>query len=146
MEAMSKAAQSKVVGEGLSLLKRQFEQWRCGRVIGQRIPAYLWDGAVSAVAEHGVCRVSAELHLDYAVLKRRVALAGGVPVSTALAPRFVEVFAPAVPTTVPTKSAPSRAECVVEMDNARGAKMRVELSGHGLGSLSALCSAFLGAP
>jgi hypothetical protein len=31
---------------------------------------------------------------------------------------------------------------VVELDNARGAKMGVELSGEGLCGLSALCSAF----
>jgi hypothetical protein len=37
-------------------------------------------------------------------------------------------------------------ECVVELANARGARMRVELSGQGLVGLSALCSAFLGAP
>jgi hypothetical protein len=37
-------------------------------------------------------------------------------------------------------------QCVVELANARGARMRVELSGHGLGGLSALCSAFLEAP
>ena len=139
MEAMSKAVQSRVVGDGMSLLKRQFEQWRAGRVVGQRIPAQLWDGAVSAVAEHGACRVSAELHLDYAVLKRRVALAAGnVPV-TAAATRFVELFAPVVP----LKSAGSRPECVVEMGNARGAKMRVELGGNALSAgLSVLCSTF----
>jgi hypothetical protein len=31
---------------------------------------------------------------------------------------------------------------VVELDNARGAKMRVELDGQGLAGLSVLCSAF----
>jgi hypothetical protein len=33
-------------------------------------------------------------------------------------------------------------ECVVELDNARGAKMRVELGGNALAGLSVLCSAF----
>ena len=139
MEAMSKAVQSRVVGDGMSLLKRQFAQWRAGRVVGQRIPAQLWDGAVSAVAEHGACRVSAELHLDYKVLKGRVALAAGNAPVTAVAPRFVELFAPAVP----TKPSPSHPQCVVEMDNARGAKMRVELGGNALAAgLSVLCSTF----
>ena len=36
-------------------------------------------------------------------------------------------------------------ECVVELANARGARMRVELNGCGLVGLSALCGAFLGA-
>jgi hypothetical protein len=56
-----------------------------------------------------------------------------------LAPRFVELFEPAGPTAPAGASQP---ECVVELDNARGAKMRVELSGNGLCGLSTLCSAF----
>jgi hypothetical protein len=139
MEATSNAEQTRIDGDGLSQLKRQFEQWRGARNVGQRIPAHLWDGAVSAVTEHGACRVSAELHLDYKVLKRRVALAAGNAPVTAVAPRFVELFAPGRS----TKSAPSHPECVVEMDNARGAKMRVELGGNALAAgLSALCGAF----
>ena len=99
----------------------------------------LWAGAVAAAVEHGAYRVSAELHLDYAVLKRRAALAGGKAPAAELAPAFVELFAPAGPT---TPAAASQPECVVELANARGAKMRVELSGNGLAGLSTLCSAF----
>jgi hypothetical protein len=79
------------------------------------------------------------LHLDYAVLKRRAALAGGTTPGSELAPRFVELFAPA------GRAAPAGAAqpaCVIEMDNARGAKMRVELDGNALAGLSVLCSAF----
>ena len=139
MEAKSKAVQTRVLGDGLSQLKRQFDQWRAGRKVGERIPVGLWAGAVAAAVEHGAYRVSAELHLDYAVLKRRAALAGGKAPAARLAPRFVELLAPAGPTAPAGASQP---ECVVELDNARGAKMRVELSGNGLCGLSTLCSAF----
>jgi hypothetical protein len=37
-------------------------------------------------------------------------------------------------------------ECVVELENARGATMRVELNGAGLAGLAGLCSAFWSAP
>jgi hypothetical protein len=94
---------------------------------------------VDAAVEQGAYRVAAELHLDYAVLKRRAALAGGKALATKLTPRFVELFAPAGRT---TPAGALRPECVVELDNARGAKMRVELSGNGLSGLSALCNAF----
>ena len=47
--------------------------------------------AVSAAVEHGAYRVSAELHLDYAVLKRRAALAGGARPAPEVAPRFRKV-------------------------------------------------------
>jgi hypothetical protein len=33
-------------------------------------------------------------------------------------------------------------ECVIEMENRRGGKMRVELNGEGLANLAGLCSAF----
>ena len=138
MDATSKAVRTRVVGEGLSQLKRRFDQWRAGRRVGARIPLNLWAGAVAAAVENGASRVAGELHLDYAVLKRRAALAGGKARSTELTPRFVELFAPVGPTSL----ASSQPQCVVEMDNARGAKMRVELSGNGLSGLSVLCSAF----
>jgi hypothetical protein len=138
MGVTGKAVQTRV-GDGLSTLKRQFDQWRAGRKVGARIPLELWAGAVAAALEYGAYRVAAELHLDYAVLKRRAARVGGTAASTELAPRFVELFAPAGPTRAAVASPP---ECVVEVANARGAKMRVELNGSGLASLAGLCSAF----
>lgn len=138
MEATSKAVQTRGLDGGLLQLKRRFDQWRAGRKVGERIPLELWAGAVASAVEHGVYRVAAELHLDYAVLKRRASLAGGKAPATE-APRFVELFAPAGPTRPAVTSHP---ECVVEWDNAHGAKMRVELNGNGLAGLSSLCSAF----
>ena len=138
MEATSRAVQTTGCSEGLSQLKRQFDEWRAARKAGERIPLSLWAGAVSAAVELGTCRVAAELHLDYSVLKRRAALAASNAPASELAPRFVELSALAMPAT----PAASHAQCVVELDNARGAKMRVELNGHGLAGLSALCSAF----
>lgn len=139
MEATSKTVRAAECSQGLSPLKRQFDHWRAGRRVGARIPADLWVGAVAAAVEHGAGRVAAELHLDYAVLKRRAALAGGKKPAAALTPRFVELFAPAagqVPVPVPPPP------CVVEIHNARGAKMRVELDGNALAAgLSALCNA-----
>ena len=138
MEAMSKAVKAKGLDDGLSELKRRFDEWRAGRKVGERIPSELWAGAVAACVDRGAYRVSVELHLDYGVLKRRAALAGNTP-GAELAPRFVELFAPA---SAMKPAAASQPECVVELANARGAKMRVELSGNGLAGLSSLCSAF----
>jgi len=138
MESTRKAVQATGCGDGLSPLKRQFDEWRAARKAGERIPLSLWAGAVAAALEHGAYRVAAELHLDYAVLKRRTALAGSKTPAREFTPRFVELFAPAMPAT-PTASHP---QCVVELDNSRGAKMRVELGGNALAGLSALCSAF----
>jgi hypothetical protein len=140
MEAKSNAVQTTGCSEGLLRLKRQFDQWRAGRRAGQRIPAELWAGAVAAVGQDGAYRVATELHLDYAVLKRRAALACGKTPVAQCAPRFVELFAPVARTAQAGAEPPA---CVIEVDNARGAKMRVELGGSGLAAgLSVLCSAF----
>jgi hypothetical protein len=143
MKVKGKAVQVKAEADALTQLKERFAAWRAVRKLGMRIPPHLWAAAVEMVAVHGACRVAGELNLDYDMLKRRVVMAGGKVTTTEVAPRFVELFAAAG--AMPAHSA-SKPECVVEMANARGARMRVELNGHGLGSLSGLCNAFLAAP
>lgn len=131
------ARTEKVTAEVLSSLKQQFDRWRAARRVGQRIPPQLWDAAVSATAEHGAYRVARALNLDYAVLKRRAAQAGtsgSVP-----RPRFVELVAPQG---LPMRAPASESQCVVEMANARGAMMRLQLRGNALAGLPALCQAF----
>ena len=125
---------------------------------GERIPVALWAQASEAAAEHGAYRVSVELHLDDAELKRRATRVGGTAGAAALAPRFVELFAPhgtvqTTPTVPPTRTTqpmqPTPASpppCVIEMTNARDALLRVELSGCALAGLSSVCSAFWAAP
>jgi hypothetical protein len=142
MKVTGKTVQVKAGGDALMQLKERFATWRAGRKLGMRIPPQLWSGAVELVAVHGACRVAGELNLDYDMLKHRVARAGGQLTTTERAPQFVELFAAAGAMPAPS----ARPECVVELANARGARMRVELSGAGLGGLSALCTAFLGAP
>jgi hypothetical protein len=142
MKVTDKAVQVNESADALSQLKERFATWRAVRKLGMRIPPELWSAAVERVAVDGACRVAGELNLDYDMLKQRVALANGKARTTELAPRFVELFAPAGP--MPAHSA-SPPQCVVELANARGARMRVELNGQGLVGLSSLCVAFLGA-
>jgi hypothetical protein len=142
MRVMGKAVQVQASADALTQLKERFATWRAGRKIGMRIPPELWSAAVAMVGVHGACRVAGELNLDYDMLKQRVAQAGAKVTNTELAPRFVELFAAAGAMPAPS----AQPECVVELANARGARMRVELRGQGLVGLSALCGAFLGAP
>jgi hypothetical protein len=143
MKATGEAVRVKAGEDALRDLKERFAAWRAVRKLGMRIPPELWCAAVEMVAMHGACRVASELNLDYDMLKQRVALSSGKTATAQLAPRFVELFAAAEPLPAPSASRP---ECVVELANARGARMRVELNGPGVVGLSALCSAFLGAP
>ena len=131
------ARTDKATAMTLSSLRQQFDEWRAARHVGQRIPPQLWDAAVRATVEHGAYRVSRALNLDYAVLKRRAAQAGAsgsVPM-----PRFVELVAPQG---LPMPTPGCEPQCVVEMANARGATMRVQLRGNALAGLPALCQAF----
>ena len=109
----------------------------CRAPAGAEDSAQLWDAAIRATAEHGAYRVSRELRLDYAMLKRRAVLAGTS--ARVSAPRFVELAA-AQGVSMPT--AECEPQCVVEMVNARGAKMRLQLHGAALAGLPALCQAF----
>jgi hypothetical protein len=142
MMVAGKVVQVTAEADALTHLKERFAAWRAVRKLGMRIPAEFWARAVEMVAVHGACRVAGELNLDYDMLKRRVALGGGKVTTTELAPQFVELFAAAG--AMPAASA--QPQCVVEMANGRGARMRVELNGQGLVGLSTLCSAFLGSP
>jgi hypothetical protein len=137
MEETSKAEQASGHGDSLEEIKRRLQDWRAGRKLGEHIPASLWAAAVSVAKEHGVHRVAVELRVDYAGLKRRVERAAdAAPCAGKVDPRFVELYAPAAPV------AAGLCECMVELENARGAKMRVELNGNGLAGLAHLCSAF----
>ena len=143
MKVTGKAVQVKASADALMQLKERFATWRAVRKLGMRIPPELWSAAVEMVSVHGACRVAGELNLDYDMLKQRAPLAGGKTGTAHLVPRFVELFAAAGP--MPAHSA-SLPECVIELANARGSRMRVELNGLGLVGLSALCGAFLGTP
>ena len=144
MGRAKKTGTSGPISEALSRLKVEFDQWRATRTTGKRIPPQLWAGAVDLATRRGVHHVADALHLDYAVLKRRMELGGSgqQPVAPqASAPQFVEMFVPTPALAVE----PVRAECVVELVNARGTTMRIELSGAGVASLPALYNAFCAA-
>jgi hypothetical protein len=126
-------------GESLEQVEERFRLWREGRGCGDRIPQALWSAAIGLAGKHGVYRVSRALHLDYKNLKRRQQeQAGGALGTTGNETRFVEL------TVSPAREpvAQRLCECTIELENPRGAKMRVELNGPGLAGLASLCSAF----
>jgi hypothetical protein len=137
--------------EELSQVMGEFDQWRAQRRSKrERIPEQLWERAASLARRHGVNRVAALLHLERGGLGRRVALASAGQAPVQVQPnalQFVEMFTPAsVCASSPVhKTETARTECVIEMVNVLGTKMRVELSGAGLAGLSALCQAFCAA-
>ena len=82
---------------------------------GERIPANLWTTAVELAKQHGIWPTARALHLDHSRLKRRVRNGEADEKSGA----FVEVIPEGV----------MLGACSVEMEDGRGARMRVEIKG-----------------
>ena len=118
----------------LETVRRRFEIWRRTRQGRSRIPERLWTSAVEQAGVYGLCRTARTLRLDYPALKRRVQAAGRRR-SPKPAPgmAFVELVPPER-TGVP--------ECILEWENAGGAKMRVHLKGVAVPDLAALSRSF----
>jgi hypothetical protein len=72
------------------------------------------------------------LKLDYYTLKNRVAGRNGD--SNSVTPAFIELSPPPV--------IPSTTECVIELEDGLGARMRVHLRGCEIPDLAILCRSF----
>jgi hypothetical protein len=132
------------IGDRLDELEERFRRWREGRQRGDRIPPQLWEAAADVAREHGVPRVAHRLRLNAAGLHKRLESAVGDAPGELTEPEFVELLT--VPAAAATEASTSSVhECVVELHNARGARMRVELNAGGLAGLTHLCRAFWGA-
>ena len=104
----------------LSEVKEQFKIWRRTRKSPRPIPDKLWQAAVSLTATHSISKISKELVLDYGTLKRRVPIKKKSTANKTSAPSFIELNLEP-PATV--------SECMVEMQNTLGAKMRMHFRG-----------------
>lgn len=124
MTMAPKSAQTTPPGADLDQVKQRFALWRAQRKPGAHVTDALWAAAVGLVGQHGVALVARELGIDPGRLKHRVGR-GAAPARVGRGKpetQFVEVFA------TPAAVTPAPAACVVEMRNARGGTMRVELS------------------
>lgn len=135
---MARKERSDVPGP-LEGTRRRFERWRETRTVRTRIPESLWVAAVKMAGRYGIYRTSKVLRVSYYALKKRVKKeADSSVVTSAESGRdaaFVEL------TAVPRSAS---AECVLELENAGGAKMRVHLKGLDAPDLVALSQSFWG--
>lgn len=116
------------VPASLSRLAQRFGAWRKTRAAGKRIPESLWKAAAKLAVKHGLNPTARALKLDYYALKKRVERASRpAPSST-----FVEL--PSAPLV--------SSECVIEWEDAAGARMRVHVKGPNLPDLLALSRSF----
>jgi hypothetical protein len=117
------------VPASLTRLVQRFVAWRKTRTPGSRIPEPLWNSAVKVAAKYGVNPTARVLSLDYYTLKKRVdAASRSVPDST-----FVEL---------PSAALSAASECVIQWEDAAGARMRVHVKGQNVPDLLALSRSF----
>jgi hypothetical protein len=120
----------------LETLRRRFERWRQTHRPRSRIPDALWARAAQMAGVYGLHRTAQALRLEYYALKRR---AGQSSVAlprkrgTQAATAFVEW-----PAAVPI----APCECVLELENGNGAKMRVSVKAATTPDLAALSRSF----
>jgi hypothetical protein len=136
MKVARKSAQAGDTGENFEQVKHRFALWRASRKRGERISNELWGMAASLAERHGPQRVAQELRVNIDLLTKRLGRNIKPAPADKAQPRFVEMFAP------PVISAAQACECVVEMENARGAKMRIEFKGGNTDDLTHLSNAF----
>ena len=108
----------------LESARARFEAWRTTEDRGHRIPNELWDLAVSLVGEFTTYRVAKFLGLDFSALKKRVEK----PSSSRCRSKKPRATSPAF-RELPPVNALGPLQSVVEVENASGTKIRIQLSG-----------------
>ncbi len=117
-------------------VRRRFERWRRVRKVHTPIPESLWAAAVRLAGQYGVSRTARALRVGYYSLQERVereTACAGATSATLSEPAFLELAVPVRPRT---------GECLVEWEDASGAKMRVHLQGVAVSDLVALSRSF----
>ena len=117
----------------LSEVKEQFKTWRKTRKSPRPIPKKLWTAAVSLTANHSISQISRELVLDYSALKKRAAIKNKNSAASMSSAGFIEVN---------LEPPAAVAECIVEMQDIAGAKMRMHFRGKTDFDLLELAKAF----
>jgi hypothetical protein len=115
----------------LAKARTVFDRWRKGRKTRTRVPDDLWETAVPLARKYSLHRVARALGLNYDSLKGRMAQAVDDRREAPTVPTFIEVSRPKV-----------AEECVVELEERRGAKMTIRFSGSSALDIVGLASAF----
>lgn len=102
-------------------VRHRFEQWRAIRKHRTPIPDSLWEEAVSLSAGHSIHKISKALRLGYTTLKRRMyaSRSGNLPEAVSSS-AFVELD---------LRASMPDAECIVEMEDRYGSKMKMYIKG-----------------
>jgi hypothetical protein len=114
-------------------IQQRFERWRRTRKRCSRIPEDLWSSALEMAREQGLNRTARELRLNYYALKKRLVSVGGPPCEAPSKATFVELL---------PQGTSGLSVCTIEMENAQGGKMKIQLQSPGAPDLSVLSNNF----
>jgi len=107
------------VSSELNKVKSAFEAWRSTKTKGSRIPKDLWKQAIALYPKYSVGKIATTLSLSYTDLKKRVENKIGEHSS------FINDSVPAFIEFDFSSACSPMSECVVEMEDGSGAKMRM---------------------
>ena len=120
----------------LANVRRRIERWRRIRKVHSRIPEPLWALAAEVADTYGIHRVAKTLRLSYYALKKRVTEEG------VLVHHVTDKDAKATFVELPPAVQIASGECVLETEDADGAKRRMHLKGVAMPDLVALSRSF----
>ena len=113
---------------GIDEVKQKFEEWRKTKKGRERIPERLCDAAVSLSNAYSINQIAREIRLSYSALKNRIIEKEEDPsiknedriIERVAAPTFIELD---------FEQPAFVSECIVEMQDTSGAKMRMCFKG-----------------
>ena len=119
----------------LEEVKSQFTTWRANRANKKSpIPDNLWEAAVTLTDRYSLHKISKTLHVNHTALRDQVALRKTSNSTACLEPAsFIELAHPLPP---------FQSECLIEMENTHGEKMRMHFTGEVSLDLMALSNNF----
>jgi len=143
-------------------VRRRFEQWRATRKAHARIPDSLWASAAVMADRYGISRTAQALGVNYEALKKHLGpkpaanhhtlkrrierrpAAANSELARSEAAQFVELprFVSAADHFVVPDLRSVPGDCLLELEDGGGAKMRVRLRGVGMPDLAALGRSF----
>jgi hypothetical protein len=137
----SAAAPSRTAVSALEDVQQQFKIWRETKIGRERIPDSLWQAAADVFynGEHSLHKISKTLHLNHTALKQHVEQY--LPSSIELEPDAAPEHSPAF---IEFELDPSISvsECIIEMEDTSGAKMRMCLRGKTDPGILGICKSF----
>lgn len=107
-------------------LSARLAEWRAAHKPPSPIPSAIWARAAELAAEHGICKVSRALRLDYSRLKRLVGPAPSPPGRRGRPRRRPEPGSAATFVELLSPLACVISECAMEVETANQTRLRIE--------------------